>query len=849
MNSGLTLFERIQRRCAERPRRFLDRSINFDGFVESDSDDLLLMAERIAASLHQQVLEPLVVLCLDRCTTLIPAAWGCLAAGLTALPLTLTPSRTRPREQDIQDLVLLFETLGPAVVVVDEISVDAQRWFPAGLNVRWLHLSSLILAQSPAPVDVTPAKIAFVLQTSGTTGTSKYAAFSGEWFEFEQSRNKRVLTLSPLGSSSGFPLMYGLNDLSVYLPLRDAIQNPDLLLEVIERYQLQEIGLPPVMAQRLLRYFLEINGQAPRRDLSSLENVIVGSSTISLDVINALRGYLQSWGAPKHCVQLAYGLTEIGGISCGAFQDYEDHSHPLGVSIGSVNADVQLRIASNDPVQPGEIEVQRYFPFLGYLNGRSFNQLRLEPFSSGIDWFSTGDLGLLVGNTLVFSGRVKDTIVVNSRKISLSLVEFYMQKIWQDVWPGELQEVIACADCQDQLIVFVAHEELYAMETFVPALKRYLTRQLQQQFGVALVDLIMIKPADIPRSLTGKVLKRLLLRSGEKLNHPLQLQSLSDSSNQTVLQTLLSEIRCFAPHVVVRPEQHISTLGIDSLAWAEIIGRVERRTDLWCDLKACPSDPSLADLACLFVGKMRDVWTKQDSARRNELLDLESYPQRQALAQRIRLANLNLIGGACIGPDNVLRAFNQTGDGVPFIFFGKFAGAFVEEIVQFCPRNPVYVVQALRLYDHSTHNAYLACCYIDWLESILKGRRAILVGFCLAGVLALEVARQFWHRKTPARITLLIDWCVGAHRFIRPYHYSGHCIYQVSAGWIQGQSEQKESIEKSLFKLTPNTSLIMWSAVRKDAVDSFLTQREWARCFMRLNELLASKGLMHDSDN
>ena len=89
----------------------------------------------------------------------------------------------------------------------------------------------------------------------------------------------------------------------------------------------------------------------------------------------------------------------------------------------------------------------------------------------------------------------------------------------------------------------------------------------------------------------------------------------------------------------------------------------------------------------------------------------------------------------------------------------------------------------------------------------------MLVGVCLAGVLALDVARQLWWREHAARLTVLMDWNVGRDR--NPEPYSGLCAYHIHESYLAGEPQRREPIEAELRQHTPNTCLIYWAAARQ----------------------------------
>jgi len=200
----------------------------------------------------------------------MPAFWGCLRAGKTVLPLPIASASGRPTAHELEQVVQLLAGLRQVAVVVDENSQDARGWFPASLGLVWLPWSTLLTAATQPLPAVVEAEPAFVLQTSGTTGNCKYAAFSGAWFDYEKCNARRVLSLFPLASSTGIGFAYGLNRLSAYLPLSQAVRNPDLLFAAIETHRLEVVVMPPVMVLSLLRAVTTASKPLQPWDLSSL---------------------------------------------------------------------------------------------------------------------------------------------------------------------------------------------------------------------------------------------------------------------------------------------------------------------------------------------------------------------------------------------------------------------------------------------------------------------------------------------------------------------------------------------------------------------------------------------------
>ena len=812
MNPSASLFERIRERCcAESPPQYLDLAVPTQPLA-SDGGVLIGFAERIAAALHAHAPGEFVVLLLDRCSTFMPAFWGCLQAGKTVLPLPIASASGRPTVHELEQLSALLAGLGPVAVVVDESSKAAREWFPPSLDLSWLPWSLLLTAATQARPDVTESELAFVLQTSGTTGDCKYAAFSGAWFDYEKSNTRRVLSLFPLASSTGIGFAYGLNCLSAYLPLSQAVRNPDLFFAAIETHRLEVVIMPPVMVLSLLRAVKAASTPLQRRDLSSLTRVNIGSSTIPLEAVEQLESLLQQWGASPGLIHFAYGLTETGGVAFGPFSGVAEHRHPNGLRIGPIYSSVELEIQAERSGEPGLVMVRRPFTFLGYLQLQGDMGWQLQPFESGVDWFETGDLGLLEGDALVLAGRLKDTIVLNSRKISLAAVERHL--LLQ--WPELLEEVVACAGPHEQLLVVVVQSPGLAVP--LVQLRQAIAAELLQQFGLPLAELAVTEAVELPRTSTGKLQKRLVVeRWGSQLGAAAaeRVDAVgSTPAAEGVVELLLAEMRRHA--AVFQPDdpsQRLSAFGIDSLALAQIIGNVERSSGLSCQLETCPPDPRVQDLADLFGAIAGPDHAAMPRTAGGLLADLSRYPQRQAMAEQIRAANLQMAGES-VGPDHVIRRFNSKGWAVPLVLLGNSTGPFVKRLAALLPEHPIYYLRTLSHYRSPANRGYLCSCYVDWIEAALPECKPVLVGVCLAGVLALDVARQFWWREHTVRLTVLMDWNVG--RDLNPEVYSGLCAYHIHEHYWAGQPhQQREQIEADLRQHTPKTALIYWAAARQ----------------------------------
>ena len=807
MNSAedVSLFERIKERCNSDSHRFIDLSTTaHTGQIEAAA--LLELAERIATELTRQAPNHLILIYLDQCTTLIPVMWGCLAARLTALPLSMAANGGRPKPSDLAQLDNLLNNAGSVAVVIDEGSAGARSWIPNRGNVRWLSLSSLLMGTRCRDRSSTAKEsnvIAYLLQTSGTTGLCKFAAFSGQAEIPSLSNGRRVMTIFPLGSANGIGFISALNSLSVYLPLREAMRQPGTILEAVDKHHLDTLLLPPVMVKGLLSYLKGRALNTPKRNLTSLNILEIGSSSIELGEAEELAKYLQSWGAQRPLVRLTYGLTETGRVAYGIFQGRDQHRHHTGIKIGPILPGIKVQILSNKSGEPGSIAVKSSSSFLGYLDSRTFT---LKSLNSGKDWFQTGDLGLIENGELIISGRSKDIIIVNSRKICLASIERYIFELWPDLF----EAIIACASPQEELVLFVSQSQKQAPQQ-QSELHRKTSDAVNSQFGLPVSHLIRVSGAEIPRTNTGKIRKiellNIWLEESQKTESVLLAseQPTTIASRKSQLE-LLQELISKQVQIVeqANPDQPISSFGLDSLSLAQIIGMVEHQTGLTCRVEACSQNPSLRELAELFTSNDLVITGKNPefSMVNNRILD--QYPHREALIHKIQTENLQM-GGEVVGPHQVIRCFNAQATGTPIAIIANISPEYMLLIAKDLADHPIYYGRLSITYKSDVGSRhYMASCYVDWLEACLPTDPPILIGHCIGGVIVRHIAQLLWARPHRPRLTMLMDWDPSIEEQMHPY--PGEVFYHVYEWHWASDPNLKAKLKKMANSQTPRNT-------------------------------------------
>ncbi|NIY64212.1 AMP-binding protein [Streptomyces malaysiensis] len=273
---------------------------------------------------------------------------------------------------------------------------------------------------------VRPEDLFEILCTSGTTGTPKGVALTGEqilraywdWSEVVGLRTgDRYPVISPF--AHGFGINAGIiacvARLATILPI--AVFDPDGALGLIEKERLSILAGPPNLFARLLS-----DPELPGRDLTSLRAAIVGAAAVPTELVRAMR---QRLGTER--VVNAYGLIEGSVVT---MTRPGDPAEVVASTAGRPMPGVRLRITSDDgsplpPGERGEVHVGGYGVMRGYWDASG------KP-SAGVDeegWLHTGDIGVIDerGN-LAIVDRKKDMFIVGGFNAYPAEIENLLQR-------------------------------------------------------------------------------------------------------------------------------------------------------------------------------------------------------------------------------------------------------------------------------------------------------------------------------------------------------------------------------------------------------------------------------------
>ena len=278
----------------------------------------------------------------------------------------------------------------------------------------------------PSPdVEVSPDAAVAIVFTSGTTGAPK-----GAWYAHRsllalaeiEARRHTGRRDAPLHLAAGLSFAHvgSMARIAVQIGTRGAALihdtfDPAAVLEVIERERLTHIGAIPTQAIMLLDH-----PDRPRRDLRSLENVLLGGAPSSPELIRRVQDELHAR------VSVRYSSTEVG-IATASLPD--DPPELLATTVGKPTTGVELRITGHGggPVPSGEVgdvEVRSPATMRGYWNDPGATAAVVAPGG----WIRTGDLGFVDdAGYLHLRGRRSEMFIRGG----------------YNVYPGEVEDLLA----------------------------------------------------------------------------------------------------------------------------------------------------------------------------------------------------------------------------------------------------------------------------------------------------------------------------------------------------------------------------------------------------------------------
>jgi amino acid adenylation domain-containing protein len=678
-------------------------------------------ANRIASLLRRQGVGPgkLVGILMDRSLELVPAVLGVIKAGGAYLPLDPTYPAGR--------LQFMLADARPDVLLTLQTPAGPPRSTDA----------TVVLLDAPAALDgmseENPSTVsggddlAYVIYTSGSTGQPKGVMITNRslisvYFAYEREYRLRELHAHLQMASFSFDVFTGdvirslLVGAKLVLCPRDVVVDPARLYELMVTEGVDAAEFVPTVASLLFDY-----AEREHKTLRFMRFVAVGGEPWRNDRYTQFKRVL----GPATRLVNSYGLTEATMDSTYFEPSAEAESLQGGlVPIGRPlpNTRVYVLDGSLEPQPigiPGELCIGGDGVALGYLNRPELNAERFapDPFADRPDqrMYRTGDLARWSADgTIQFIGRSDRQLKIRGFRIE----------------PHEIESVL-----ERHLRVRAAAVTDRDDPSGAPCLVAYVTPEQSTQPPLA----------DDLRAFVAKHLPAYMIPAGWVL-----LDSLPTTPNEKVDLNALPDPkfdRCAQAGAFVAPRTTIErtlveiwreVLGVDvigindnffalaghSLLAVRLFSKIEERLGVRLPLASLFQTATIAQLAGL-VDRSRG---SDQSQKWSSLVPMRSRGHRPPFFL------VGWVGGQLIGYRTLVSSFPE---GVPI--YGLQAPGLDGR------RLPIQTVEGL------------AAHYVQEMRRMQSEGPYYIGGFCFAGVVAYEMARQLAAQGEDLGMVALID--------------------------------------------------------------------------------------------
>lgn len=467
--------------------------------------------------------------------------FGALYAGFTIA----AAAAPRPGVQTLRFNQIIRDCAPAAILcaegLADRIETALASGEVTGLSV--IDVQTLDAAGAPFAMPVRgggEARPAILQYTSGSTRSPKAVALSGADIianarlangSWGMDHDGVVLSWLPhfhdLGLMGGifYPILAG--GRTVLLDPLQMIQRPERWLRLISEHRATFSGGPAFAFSHCLQSITE--AQCEGLDLSSWRSAFCGAEPVPASLLAAFRERFGPWGLNPNAVFGCYGLAEFTLMVAGGNPQLLDDRPQPPPGCGDIEPcriapemQDQLRLVDPEtlriaaPGEAGEIWVRGPSIARGYRNepvetAATFNVALADDATRG-EWLRTGDVGVRQNHWLYVTGRLKDLLFANGRKIPATDVEWLAGEQDQALNPMAAAALMPddLATGKAILLIELKRRERVADDVATGALIR---RAVAGAWGIELTDIRILPSGALPRTSSGKVQRRLLAKA------------------------------------------------------------------------------------------------------------------------------------------------------------------------------------------------------------------------------------------------------------------------------------------------------------------------------------------------
>lgn len=528
----------------------LDQSIAFTFLSESLNETSITFSEinrtakALAVLLTQQypdILGRPILLLYPQGIDFVIGFVACLYSGAVAVPAY--PPRNR---KQIDRLMLIANNAGATLAFTDAATLRhcSQKFSELSESLGLISTDGidLSLASQFVMPDIHANSLAFLQYTSGSTSAPKGVMVSQsnllsnvKYIQKSFGLTTETVSASWLPQFHDMGLIGGILEplytghIAHLMTPAHFVKNPLKWLEIISKYRVNHTGGPNFGYDHCVEALKRLDTDISL-DLSCWTSAYNGSEPIHMGTLDRFTESFSRFGfsGSAHCP--SYGLAEATLMVTAKpfFEDPMATTLDLGngqvyknvVSSGIFYDEMTVKIVNPDtltvcaPNTIGEIWLSGTSVAMGYLNDPEKTKETFHAFTStgAGPYMRTGDLGFFNHNQhLHVTGRIKEVVIVNGKNYFPHDIERVCEDSGDAFYCHGVVAFSFTSGAAEQVgIVAELKRSHLHLADFSPIV-RLIKAAIQDEFGISLGRLILIKPASMPKTSSGK-LKRSFIK-------------------------------------------------------------------------------------------------------------------------------------------------------------------------------------------------------------------------------------------------------------------------------------------------------------------------------------------------